>query len=117
MEEIAINNKTDTKNKLMVDKISILEDSLSNLNLGKNINKSESENNEFDYSKILYYSLVFNDDEYNKILSLIYDKTNIFGIYKLKTQEQIETIFEKQNDNKNDVKKDFSNVILKLAVT
>lgn len=115
MEDIINNTEIEVENKLLNDKISIIEDTLSNLNLDKN--KSKSENNELDYSKILYYSLVFNDDEYNKILALVYNNTNIFGIYKLKMQEQnqiIETILEKQNDNEYDVKKDFSNIISKL---
>ena len=82
MEDSINNTEIEVENKLLNDKISIIEDTLSNLNLDKN--KSESENNELDYSKILYYSLVFNDDEYHKILSLVYNNTNIFGIYKLK---------------------------------
>lgn len=112
--EVTTNIEIEKENKLLNDKISILEDTLSNLNLDKN--KEESETNELDYSKILYYSLVFNQNEYDKILSLVYDNTNIFGIYKLKTPEQIESIMEKQNDNGYDVEKDFANIISKLAL-
>ena len=68
--EVTTNIEIEKENKLLNDKISILEDTLSNLNLDKN--KEESETNELDYSKILYYSLVFNQNIDYLPCSLLY---------------------------------------------
>ena len=110
------------ENKLMNDKLDVLENTLSNLNLNnepEDLNKSKPKDlnkSEPDYSKILYYSLVFNDDEYIKILLLIFRNTNIFGMYKYKSSDQFEIIKEKQNDKGYEFKKDFSNIIAKLTM-
>lgn len=99
-----------------VDKVDKLENIFSNLNINKeDIHKNENKNIiELDYSNILYYSLVFDNDVYDKIVSLIFDNTNISGIYKFVSNNDIDVIKEKINTNQNDYKKDFLNIISKL---
>lgn len=115
-------NSLDNKQDSIEKSIDLLDSIFSNLDLNKipdSLDKSE-----LDYSKILYYSMVFNNNDYNKILSFVFENTNIFGIYKCgningcenkSTSEQIEIIKEKQNDKCYDFKKDFSPIISKLT--
>jgi hypothetical protein len=110
--KLEIEIKGEIDNKLINDKLDLIENTLSNLDL--NNDQQILDKFELDYSKILYYSLVFDDDNYNKILSIVFTNTNIFGIYKYKSSDQIEIIKEKPNDKNYDFKKDFSNIICKL---
>lgn len=109
------NNTKNSEELNMENKIEDVNDKLFNLNINNDDKKSEVEKLEIDYSKILYYSLVFNDEEYLKVLSLIHDNTNIFfGIYKYTKDENI-VIKEKSNEKGYDVKSDFSTILTKMS--
>ena len=85
-------DQEDKKNCIQV----ISDEKLENLMNGLDI---KSDDPQLDYSKILYYSLVFNDDEYLKILSLVFDNTvefhGIFGIYNYTEDKEIVVLREK----------------------
>ena len=64
------------------------------------VNKDENNAN-FNYAKILYYSLVFDNVEYEKVLSCVLDKTKEFGINDIYYLDNAGTIEEKVFGDKN----------------
>lgn len=114
MSELITNSKFISEPNTKVSNEEMISDNKLE-NLMSELKISPIEEDKLDYSKILYYSLVFNENEYEKILSLVFSKTDIYGIYNYTPEKEVKIIEEKEDHLKN-VKKDFSKLIEKLAL-
>lgn len=82
--------------ELIAESLNDITQSLEQLDVNK-----DNCNVNFDYAKILYYSLVFDNVEYEKVLSCVLDKTKEFGINDIYYLDNAGTIEEKVFGDKN----------------
>ena len=113
-----VEKKVNHKQIIQDDK---LEKLMGELNI-QDINKTNGEIDTFDYSKILYYSLVFDNEVYEKILELVFQNTKITGIYNYTKDKQIVSVKTKCSRSSSsipeipDIKTEFSKQIEKLTL-
>jgi hypothetical protein len=72
------------------DSVSDLVSSITKLDINE-----KSKQVILDYSNILYYSLIFDEETYWKILGIIVSKTEVQGVFKMETKDKIANMLDR----------------------